>query len=216
MPSRTCQALIFDLDGVLIDSNGLYERQWSLWARRHDIPFAHIQSVHHGRPPESTIKIVAPHLDAIQGAQAFRDGLQALRTYKGVDLFPGVTTLLQQLPPDAWAIATSAPKTFAFRLIDYVCLPRPRVVVTCDDVTLGKPHPMPYLQAAQGLGVDADRTVVIEDAPAGVAAARAAGAYVIGVLTTNTSEALQEAHSITESVSNLSVQQRQGRLTVHW
>ena len=216
MPSLSCSALIFDLDGVLIDSNALYEQHWEVWAKRNGVSFSDIVAVHHGRPVSSTIRQVAPHLDAHEQALAYRAGLDETQSFDGVRIFGGVLDLLDCIPPDAWAIATSAPAGFARRLIDQLGLPLPRVFITGDDVTLGKPHPMPYLRAAQGLGVCADHCVVVEDAPAGVSAARAAGSYVIGVLTTNTSQALAQAHAIIDSIADVAVQHQAYGLQVSW
>ena len=216
MPSLVCSALIFDLDGVLLDSNALYERHWKRWAVRNGVPFEYIEAVHHGRPVSSTISMVAPHLDAHSEAQLYKAGLQATQSFEEVRVFPGSLALLRCIPTERWAIATSAPGDFARQLIGSAGLPLPRVLITGDDVSMGKPHPMPYLIAAQALGVGADRCVVVEDAPAGVTAARAAGAYVLGVQTTNAPEALAQAHAITGSISDLSVQSRPHGLQVSW
>jgi len=216
MPSLLCSALIFDLDGVLIDSNDLYERHWEMWAERTGVSFAHIAAVHHGRPVRSTIQLVAPHLDANTQAQAYVESLESTPFLNDVRVFPGVIDLLDSLPPHTWAIATSAPSDFARKLVRHLELPRPPVFITGDDVTLGKPHPMPYLRAAKALDVCADRCVVIEDAPTGIASARAAGAYVIGVLTTNGADSLTGAHAITDSIASLRVRHKTVGLQISW
>ena len=200
MPSLKCSALIFDLDGVLLDSNDLYEQHWKIWAEQNSISFSHIQAVHHGRPVRSTIEEVAPHLDAVDHARQYIRSLNYSPFLDRVAIFPGVHDLLNSLPLHSWAIATSAPRDFARKLINFLGLPLPQVLITGDDVSMGKPHPMPYLLAAKGLDVCADRCVVVEDAPVGIDSAKAAGAYVIGVLTTNDPSALYRAHTIAESI----------------
>ena len=216
MPSLPCSALIFDLDGVLIDSNPLYERHWKRWAERNGVPCDEVLAVHHGRPVSSTIRQVAPHLDANAQALAYKAGLEKTRFFDDVRMFPGAHELLQELPTEVWAIATSAPGAFARRLMRKVGLPEPRVLITGDDVSIGKPHPMPFLQAAKALGVCADKCIVIEDAPAGITAAVAAGAYTLGVLTTNTAESLVGAHAITGSIADILVQCEPFGLQVSW
>ncbi len=216
VPSLRCSALIFDLDGVLLDSNAIYEHHWKAWASRNSVPFESIIAVHHGRPVSATIREVAPHLDAHVQARAYKASLEAARSLEGARIFPGVLEMLDALPPGAWAIATSAPADFAHKLADHLGLPLPRVFVTGDDVLRGKPHPMPYLRAAEALGVPAAQCMVVEDAPAGVTSARAAGAFVIGVLTTNTAEALAEAHAITRSTADISVRCDAHGLQVSW
>jgi len=196
-----CQAILFDLDGVLVDSNPISERHWRTWAARHALAYAAIADIHHGRPTVETMRHVAPHLpvedEALAKETAEADDIDGLSAYAGA------TELLTRLPPQRWAIATSGRRrTAAFRL-RHVGLPEPDVLVTADDVSRGKPAPEPYLLAARRLGLDPSDCLVIEDAPAGIASARAAGACVVAVASTNPRKNLTQAHVIIDRLSDL-------------
>ncbi len=210
----TCDAILFDLDGVLIDSNHVYEAHWEIWAQQRGISYSHILEVHHGRPVTETIQIVAPHLNPIAEAEAYRDQLLSSNHLKHVHPFPGVASLLHNLPSSRWAIATSAPRDSAMQMLFHADLPLPKVFVSGDDVGIGKPAPYPYLRAAWGLNHEIDRCVVIEDAPAGIRSGRVAGAHVIAVQTTNHSDTLFEAHTIINAISDLQIEHLGSHLTV--
>nr|MDQ3350211.1 HAD-IA family hydrolase [Acidobacteriota bacterium] len=96
----------------------------------------------------------------------------------------GAAALLAELPPERWAVVTSAGHELARTRLATVGLPVPRVLVGADDVARGKPAPDGYLRAADALGVPPARCVVLEDTPVGAEAGRAAGAIVIGLRTT--------------------------------
>ncbi len=202
----TCDAILFDLDGVLLDSNHIYEQQWRIWARQRDISYAHILEVHHGRPVSETIRIVAPHLNALTEAEAYRDGLLAGKNLDSVRSFPGAASLLHTLPSSRWAIATSAPRASAIQMLHLAALPMPDIFVSGDDIGVGKPAPYPYLRAAWGLNQQIERCVVIEDAPAGVMSGQSAGAQVIAVRTTNPPDSLKQADLIVNTVADLTVE----------
>lgn len=214
MGSLYCDAIIFDMDGVLVDSEVLNEKHWKLWADLKDISLRDIMAIHHGIPAIQTIGRVAPHLNAAAEAQWFEKNLS--EDMDGLRPFEGVESLLHSLPEGKWAIGTSAPKIIAFNRLKYLKLPVPPVVVTIDDVAQGKPAPDPYLKAAHGLGKRPERCLVIEDAPAGIKAARAAGARVLAIPTTNSEAALQEADGIIARFSDLQVRVDKEGLMVHW
>ena len=199
----TCDAIIFDLDGVLVDSNGIAERHLRAWTDRHGVSFEHIASLHHGRTTVETIRLVAPHLDAKIEA-ALLEGAEAVDT-DGLVAFAGAAQLLAGLPRERWAIATSGTRQTAMIRLSFVGLPLPNVLVTADDVAAGKPSPEPYLLTARRLRVDPTRCVVIEDAPAGIASARAAGARVIGVTSTNSADKLVGADIIVGRLADLRI-----------
>ncbi len=174
-----CAAVLFDLDGVLVDSGPLADRHWQRWAEAHDVPFRNILAVHHGRPSVETIRLVAPHLDAeIEGPK--REAAEAADT-EGLKAFAGAQELLQAIPDERWAIVTSSKRPTALRRLKHVGLPIPKVLVTSDDVARGKPSPEPYSLAAKLLGFCASRCIVIEDAPSGFESARAAGSKVVAI-----------------------------------
>jgi sugar-phosphatase len=211
-------ALISDMDGVLIDSGGVYDRHWELWAERQGVPRERIISVHYGRPAAETIRLVAPQLDAVAEARLFNDALAAEPSAAGVSAMPGAIELLGSLPAHRWAIATSAPRVMAERWLEHVRMPLPGVLVAAEDVARGKPAPDPYLRAADLLGVSAGRCLVIEDAPAGISAAKAAGATVLALLSTHTAADLVDADHLVAGLEDvdISTDGSDGSLCVRW
>lgn len=177
-----CDAVLLDMDGTLVDSKAIVERMWLVWADRHGIPAETILAVAHGRRTLETMRLVAPHLATPEEA-ARLDAMEALQ--KGGEVaVPGAKALLDALPAGRWAVVTSAVRQVASTRIAAVGLPSPAVLVGAEDVQEGKPSPEGYLHAAVCLGVPPHRCVVVEDTPAGIEAGRAAGARVIGILTT--------------------------------
>jgi len=209
-----CDAVIFDLDGVLVDSNPISERQMRAWAARHGVSFARIAAIHHGRPTVETVRLVAPHLDVEAEARLIETAETG--DTDGLRLFPGASRLLGGLPDGRWAIVTSGTRPLATTRLDHVGLRRPGVLVTADDVRRGKPAPDPYLLAAARLGVVPTRCVVIEDAPAGVASARAAGARVIAVASTMAPAALEDADVVVACLDDLTAGAGPDTLEVAW
>jgi sugar-phosphatase len=181
-------AIIFDLDGVLVDSTALVEQQWRRWASARGLRAEPFLRVCHGRRALETIRIAAPHLDAEAEAQAFvpseDPGLERLGPLDGAE------RLLRALPAGVWGVATSGPRSTATARLRRAGLPVPEVLICAEDVTRGKPNPDAYLLAATALGMRPSECVVIEDAPAGVEAARAAGMKVIGLTTTHRADQL--------------------------
>lgn len=178
----SCSAVLFDMDGVLIDSLGVVDRHLRTWAARNDLDPDDVVARSPGLTNEHLVRLTAPHLDdeAVAAETAFlvaqdRDDLD------GITPCPGAADLLRELPPAAWAVVTSAYRDVAHARLRHTGLPHPKILVTAEDVTHGKPHPEGYRSAAQALGVPAGRCIVVEDAPSGVAAARAAGALPVGV-----------------------------------
>ncbi len=186
MPELRVSAMIFDMDGVVIDSGDVYAKHWRAWGAEHGYEYDRdIAHVHPGRPPAETIRVVAPHLDAEAESVAFNDALETDDGEDAIAAMPGALELLASLPRGRWTIATSAFRGVAREWLAHVGLPEPAELVTVDDVEHGKPAPDPYLRAAELLGFDPARCLVIEDAPAGVQAAKAAGATVLSLRTTH-------------------------------
>ncbi|MEV7005921.1 HAD-IA family hydrolase [Streptosporangium sp. NPDC051022] len=178
----TCEALLFDMDGTLVDSRECVERTWRDWCVRHRLDCDELLRLSHGRQNHDTIRMVAPHLQTdeelallARAEEECRDGVVAVR---------GAARLLGGLAPRHWAVVTSAWRRLAEIRLGLAGLPVPPVLVTADEIRRGKPDPEGYLSAADHLGVDPAACVVVEDAPAGVEAGRAAGMHVIGVTTT--------------------------------
>jgi sugar-phosphatase len=180
-----CDAVLFDMDGTLVDSRALVERMWLRWAARRGVSPQAILEVAHGRRTLETMQLVAPQFATPEEAAALdREEEEEAREHGGETAVAGAAELLAALPADRWAVVTSAVRDIARRRILGVGLPAPRLLIGAADVSRGKPDPEGYLRAAEGLACDPARCVVLEDTPAGVEAGRTAGAQVIGVLTT--------------------------------
>jgi mannitol-1-/sugar-/sorbitol-6-phosphatase len=178
-----CAGVLFDLDGVLVDSTPAISRVWSKWAQRHGFNADEVVRQAHGRPSIATIRELLPSADH----EAENDEMERgeIEDVDGVIPLPGALELLNALPADRWVIATSCTRGLALVRIHAAGLPEPRRLITSNDVVHGKPSPEPYLRAANSLGVDPMRCLVIEDAPAGIRAGKAAGARVLAVRTTS-------------------------------
>jgi sugar-phosphatase len=191
MVTTRCRALLFDLDGVLIDSTPAVERVWHRWAVEHGFDPETVVHLAHGRPSRITIRELLPNADMDrENREVERREMEDL---EGVVLLPGAGQLLNSLPPERWTIATSCTRALAEVRLRAAGLPVPTAMVTASDVKIGKPDPEPYLKAAAGIGFAASDCIVVEDAPAGVRAGKAAGARVIAFLTTMIRRSLEDA-----------------------
>jgi sugar-phosphatase len=201
----TCGALLFDLDGVLIDSTPAVTRVWSRWAIAHGFDPDEVVRNSHGRPSLATIRDYLPHADHEAENREVERG--EIADLKGVVPLPGARELLDALPSDRWAIVTSCTRRLAAVRLRAAGLPIPERLVTCDDVKNGKPDPEPYLKGASLLGVSASDCIVVEDVPAGIRAGKAAGARVVACRTTASDLELEAAGSdwIVEGCNSLSL-----------
>jgi mannitol-1-/sugar-/sorbitol-6-phosphatase len=198
-----CAAILFDLDGVLVDSTRSVARQWALWAAEHNVPPEEAVRVAHGRRTLETIRLLAPHLDA--EAETLRLERREADDTDGVGRIPGALELLQSLPSQRWAVVTSGTRYLATRRLQTNGLPSPAAFVTADEVSQGKPHPEPYLKGAELLRVPARECVVFEDAPAGLESAQAAGMAAIALSTTYPAAALARADAVVSDFSRVRV-----------
>ena len=175
--NRTYAAFLFDMDGTMLDSSAVVERTWRAWANRHGInPDDLLESVH-GVRSEDTIRRFGPV--GIDVAEEAAWVLKAeLSDVEGVVPIAGIKALVADLDPAAWAVVTSAPRALAALRIHSVGLPMPKTLIAAEDVKQGKPNLEGFLKAAARLGVPISECLVFEDSPAGVAAAKAAGAHV--------------------------------------
>lgn len=193
------------------------ERHWRRWAAQHHLDSDEIMRFAHGRPTVETIRLVAPHLPA-EAEAARLDASEAVDT-DGVVAVEGAAQLLRSLPPNAWAIATSGTRNTALTRLRHTGAPVPSVLITADDVERGKPNPEVYLQAAAKLDVTPEKCVVVEDTPAGIRAAHAAGMRVVALATTHPQAELGEADvraaRLTDIQISPSAMRLGGRLTVH-
>jgi sugar-phosphatase len=192
------------MDGVLVDSRAIVERTWRRWAARHGVDAEPLLRNAHGRRPQDTLETVLPRLNLPEELA----WLQAaeLADFDGLTAVPGAARLLTSLSGVPWAVVTSAGPELARRRLNTAGLPVPPVLVSSTDVSRGKPDPDGYLMAAARLAVAPTNAVVLEDAPAGVAAGRAAGSAVIGVATTHTPEQLAGAALVIPDLTPVRVQ----------
>jgi len=195
------RALLFDLDGVLVDSRRCIENIWKKWAAARGRDPAPFIAVCHGRRISETIAQVAPELDA-RAEAAVLDRMEEVET-DGVEPAPGARELVAGLAEGTWAIVTSGSRKVATLRLTHVGLPIPKVFITAEDVRRGKPDPEGYLLAAARLDVEPKECVVIEDSPPGVAAGNAAGMRVIGVATTHQAASLADADELISGSGNL-------------
>lgn len=201
-----CSAILFDLDGVLVDSTGSVTRQWRHWAQEHGIDPDKVVEVAHGVRTIEVVQLLAPHLPAEEEVRK----IEARETadHDGVSVMRGAAELLQSIPDGRWCVVTSGTRRLATARLRVGNLPIPPVLITADEVEKGKPDPEPYLRAASLLAVDPARCLVIEDAPAGIRAAHSGGMNVIALPSTFSIVELAEADAIVDGLGQIEVQAR--------
>lgn len=207
-----CECLLFDLDGVLVDSAECVERTWRRWAESNGLDPAAVIRAAHGRRTIETVQAVAPHLVADE--EVARLAASESNETTGVYEIPGARELLSALPEQSWAVVTSGIRAVAELRIRHTRLPKPQVLVCADDIKAGKPDPEGYLTAARRLGLEPERCLVIEDAPPGIDAARAAGMRVIGIIGTYGPDDLAIANGTIPSVAWMKVEIRGPELQI--
>ena len=202
------RAIIFDLDSVLVDSAEVVENYWQQWAIKHQLDPERVIKTAHGRRTVDTITELLPHANAQKEAKkiAREEGTQT----NGLKIIEGAKQLLESLPEDSWAVATSGTKSTALTRLNFAGLPIPKVLITAEDVDAGKPDPQVYTLAAKRLKVDSSKCIVVEDTPAGIEAARRAGMIPVAVTTTHPKKELGGAEAIVPSISELRVEIKEG------
>ncbi len=201
LPDRAFAAVLFDMDGTLVDSTAAIARCWTTWATEHGITAeALVAAGGHGRPAAEVVRelVAAEHLE--QAAARITE--LEVADVDGVVQLPGVPQLLASVPTGLWAVVTSCSRPLADARRRAAGLPEPAALVTYDDVARGKPDPECFLLGAHRLGVDPADCLVVEDAPAGLAAARAAGCATLAVRTTHPDGPL-EADAVVELLSHV-------------
>jgi sugar-phosphatase len=198
-----CAAILFDLDGVLVDSTRSVERQWRAWAREQGIDQEKVMAIAHGVRTIEVIRAIAPHLDAETEVKKLESREAGDRD--GVVVMPGAVDLVRAIPEGRWCVVTSGTRLLASARLRLAGIPVPKVMITAEDVANGKPHPEPYLKGAELLGLNPAECLVIEDAPAGIQSAHSGGMKVIGLASTYPASALREADAVVEKLAQIQV-----------
>ncbi|MFN8580240.1 MAG: HAD-IA family hydrolase [Gemmatimonadaceae bacterium] len=205
-------SILFDMDGVLVDSRAIVERAWRRWAVQHGLDVTAILAVAHGRRTRDTVAEVAPHLDAAREGH-WLDATERQETI-GLVAVPGAGELLATLPRDRWAVVTSADQALARERLGACGLPLPDLLISTDMVPRGKPDPDGYLLAAERLGFDAASCLVFEDSAPGIAAGRAAGMRVVGVATTQARDAIRGVEAVIDDQTDVVVRPGRSGLSI--
>jgi len=208
MLTFSCSAILFDLDGVLVDSTRAVDHEWRRWARRKGVDGDAIMAIAHGVRTIEVIRRVAPHLDAV--AEAWEIENEEAGDQEGVNVMPGAATLVRSIPEGRWGVVTSGTQLLASARLRFCGLPVPKVLVTADDVANGKPDPEPYLKGAEQLGVKPGDCLVIEDAPAGIQSARGGGFNVVAISSTYPADALHTADGVIANLSQIRINSNGG------
>ena len=196
--SVRCKAVLFDMDGTLVDSTQVVELAWEGWAVRHSIPFEDVLSFSHGRPTIATLDHFLPgrdHAEELEELSRFEE-----TQTEGILAVPGAAELLHAVQKQnyPWAIVTSAWRKLAETRIIAAGLPLPRVIVPVDEIRNGKPDPEGFLQAAERLGIAPEECIVFEDTRPGIDAGLGAGMQVVGLLTTFSAQELRHQPLISD------------------
>ncbi len=200
-----CGAVLFDMDGVLVDSTPAVARVWTGWALEHGLVPDEVVRQAHGRPSLATIIELLPQGDhAAENREVERREIEDIAD---VVALPGALALLQAIPQQRWAVVTSATRALAEVRLRAAGLPVPQHLVTASDLKRGKPFPDPYLKGAEILGIAPADCIVAEDAASGVRAGKAAGARVLALRTTSPDAELLTAGAdwLAEDLSALSL-----------
>ncbi len=210
----SAKAILFDMDGVLMDSTPSVERVWRAWAAKHGLHPEQVARLAHGRRSIETIRQVTPNLDA-EKENVIVEHME-INDKEGVTALPGAADLLSRLPPGRFAIVTSATRPLAVARLGYAGIPVPRHVITANDVIHGKPSPEPFLKGAALLGFAPEDCLVFEDSPAGISSARAAGMKAIALQTTYPADQLQAADAIIGSLADVKTTLRHGDIELEF
>ncbi|HZC25872.1 MAG TPA: HAD-IA family hydrolase [Actinopolymorphaceae bacterium] len=212
LPEFAVDAVLLDLDGTLVDSASALVRTWSRWAAEHSVTPDQMRAVvAHGLTAAALVAALLP-AEQVAAGLARIDELE-IADVEDVTALAGSEAFVSALPVERWAIVTSGNRRVAEVRLEAAGLVPPPVMVTADDVCRGKPDPEPFLLGAARLDVAPSRCLVVEDSPAGLAAARAAGMATVGVTTTHPARDLHADH-VVEGLQNLRVDVDGGRLTI--
>ena len=206
--------ILFDMDGVLVSSLGSVERSWAKWGRMHGVDGAKAILTAHGKRAIETIRLLRPDLNDAEELAVIEQ--IEIDDKEGLEVLPGVEQLLRGLPPRSWTVCTSATRRLAQVRMEHAGLTPPEDFISADMVEHGKPHPEPYLRGASLLGFAPERCLVIEDAPAGCEAGKAAGCTVLATLFSHSAAQLARADYRIRSLETLQVSGATGALQVRF
>lgn len=196
-----CQAVLFDMDGILISSIGSVERTWTKWARMRGVDPELACKTAHGRRAIETAACLRPDLDPDAELKILEE--MEIADQDDVTVLPGVLHLLQGLPADRWTVVTSATDRLARARLASGGVPVPEHLIAAEQVTRGKPDPQPFLAGAELLGFPPEQCVVFEDSSAGAEAGRAAGCVVIATPFSHPIDSLEAAHYLVRDLSGV-------------
>lgn len=183
-PDRAFGAFMFDMDGTILSSIAATERVWTAWAIRHGLDVeTFLPTIHGVRAIETLRRLNLPGVDVMAEVEFLTQA--ELDDVEGIVPIDGAAAFLDALPPERWAIVTSAPRQLALRRIEAAGLPVPKLMISGEDVASGKPAPDCFLLGAERLGHKPQDCLVFEDAPAGIQAAEAAGTKVLVITATH-------------------------------
>ena len=196
-----------------MDSTGSVTRQWRRWAEEQNLDPDKVVEIAHGVRTIEIVRRLAPHLDA--QAETLRLEKREAEDHEGVSVMSGAAELLKAIPSERWCVVTSGTRYLATSRLKLGNLPVPRVLVSADDVSKGKPDPEPYLMGAKLLGINPAECLVVEDAPAGIRAAHAGEMKAIGITSTYPASELQSADAVVRKLAQIKVSVDGGsRLTI--
>jgi sugar-phosphatase len=209
----TCRGVLFDLDGVLVDSTAAVARVWRRWALEHGLDPERVVDEAQGRRSIETVRALAPHVQAER--ENTRVERMEIADRESVTALPGATSLLRNLPSDRISLVTSATRALAIARMEHAGLPVPARFVSAEDVREGKPSPEPYLKGAALLGVAPQECLVFEDTAAGIESARRAGMQVVALHTTYPARELRSADAVVASLADVESQFKEGVISLN-
>lgn len=207
-----CQAVLFDMDGILVSSIGSVERTWTKWSLMRGLDPQRTLQLAHGRRALEVLAALRPDLDSEAELKIVEE--TEMTDNEGMRVLPGVLELLRALPRNRWTVVTSATDRLTRARLAAGGIPVPECLVTADHVTRGKPHPEPFLAGAALLGFAPQQCVVFEDSASGAQAGRDAGCTVISTTFSHSAESLNAAHYLVEDLTGVTVQSSPEGLTL--
>ncbi|WP_028864044.1 HAD-IA family hydrolase [Psychromonas aquimarina] len=214
MSKVTSKGFIFDVDATLVDTSLVINNIWKRWSSQKDINFSEVFPHVHGRKIIETLTLLDPKYANIKEENTVK-GI-AVDAMKSATEIQGALNFVKSIPQQSWAIATSGPRKVAQTSLLASGFKLPEVMVCAEDVAYGKPHPEPFVLAAQKLGLEAQNCIAFEDSPAGVKSAKDAGCFTIALLTSHKKSELASADLIIDSFSMLTLRDKESFYELCW